>query len=564
MRSVFAFVLVSALAPALSHAQQQAEPPKTHVEGRVLTTAGAPVPRASVQFRSTTFNTQDLLNPRRATTDDEGKFTMDDFPAGSYYLIASKPGFVNEYYGARTVGISGPPVEIRAGQPLTGIEIRMTPQSVISGVITDPNGDPVAGLTVQLQRNAYVRGVRELTPVGTNRTDDRGNYRIPNVPPGRYYLSVGPNPFIDPAAEAVEKNPGKEILVTTYYPNAVSLTTAPAIEVTAGADMPGMNIRMRRERVYTIRATAVDASGNPVPNSALIYRGEDPGLLLTVSQAARPPRSPDGRFTFPGLLPGTYSVFAPRPPVTTAANAAPAAPSLQGRVDVAITDEDVEIQVPLTPGVEVSGTIRAEAGAEELVKQVANIGFGEFTIPGFQNRNARPDANGVFRLQEVAPIEYGLTPSPMPKGLYMKSVTFNGQNITGKPLQLTSGGNLEILFSAKAADVTGIVRDEEGKPLLGAVVGIWPVVAERGSLDAGTKTTLTDAAGAYRFDNLHPGDYYVAAWDQIDSDRVPAPDLRAAFQGDAVTVKVEEGAHATKDPKLIPVEQTQRVMARLP
>jgi hypothetical protein len=68
---------------------------------------------------------------------------------------------------------------------------RLTAAAIVTGRVRDTSGEPVPGLQVSLLRTIYnPNGQRSLTNVGNATTDDRGEYRIFCVPPGRYFLSA--------------------------------------------------------------------------------------------------------------------------------------------------------------------------------------------------------------------------------------------------------------------------------------------------------------------------------------------------------------------------------------
>src|SRR5207245_3126565 len=83
-------------------------------------------------------------------------------------------------------------VTLVEGQAMKYVAFRLTPAGNVSGHVRDFAGEPVTGLRVQILRSAYDgSGKRALQTVGTTRTDDRGEYRLYWVTPGRYYLNVG-------------------------------------------------------------------------------------------------------------------------------------------------------------------------------------------------------------------------------------------------------------------------------------------------------------------------------------------------------------------------------------
>jgi len=53
----------------------------------------------------------------------------------------------------------------------------------IEGVVSDPNGNPVPGARVTVTASTLI------SPQSAN-TDDQGRYRISNLPPGKYDVTV--------------------------------------------------------------------------------------------------------------------------------------------------------------------------------------------------------------------------------------------------------------------------------------------------------------------------------------------------------------------------------------
>ena len=63
-------------------------------------------------------------------------------------------------------------------------------------------------------------------------TDDRGHYRLFNIPPGMYYLSA-----VYQAFEVPEGDSGSP---PTYYPGVMTLQEASKIQVSAARDLTGI------------------------------------------------------------------------------------------------------------------------------------------------------------------------------------------------------------------------------------------------------------------------------------------------------------------------------------
>jgi hypothetical protein len=82
----------------------------------------------------------------------------------------------------------------------------------------------------------------------------------------------------------------------------------------------------------------------------------------------------------------------------------------------------------------------------------------------YRSNSAEANLDGSFRTRGLVPESYRVEVAALPDGSYVKSTNFDGQDITGKDLDLTAGNGGELLFlvSPNAADVTGIVRNQNG------------------------------------------------------------------------------------------------------
>jgi hypothetical protein len=175
--------------------------------------------------------------------------------------------------------------------------------------------------------------------------------------------------------------------------------------------------------------------------------------------------------------------------------------------------------------------------------------------------------DGAFKLTGVYPAKYWITLGAMPQGTYVKSIRFAGQEVAHAPLDLTTGavGSLEIILSAKAADFSGTVHNDKGEPLSQIPVTLWPKVPDKGSPEGGIQTANTDQNGGFKFSGLAPGDYYVAAWDDLPEQGLDQnPDFLMRFAGDQTAVKLQESGHTSMDLKPIPRDRIVAEAARIP
>ena len=81
-----------------------------------------------------------------------------------------------------------------AGQELKDLVIRLQAAAVVEGRVTDEDGDPMPEAQVAVLRQTFVAGRSHWEQVGAERTNDLGEYRIPGLAAGNYFVSVTPPP----------------------------------------------------------------------------------------------------------------------------------------------------------------------------------------------------------------------------------------------------------------------------------------------------------------------------------------------------------------------------------
>ena len=242
-----------------------------HLEGQVLSQAGEPLRKATVRLEPYYADRGSNIS-YTDTTDGAGKFVFEGVLPGRYTLSAERTGFLAQNYGARGATDSSPGsvLTLAAGQSMKDLDFKLIPQGVITGRVTDADGDPMPGIQVFAMQTYRARGQRGLAPMGRAQTDDQGSFRIANLAPGPYYVAAD---NVDSRVREQDngvrpgrvENPASN--VTTYYPDSVDAAGATALQVDAGSELRGIDIRIRRERVFSIRGLTIDAAtGKPAEN----------------------------------------------------------------------------------------------------------------------------------------------------------------------------------------------------------------------------------------------------------------------------------------------------------
>jgi protocatechuate 3,4-dioxygenase beta subunit len=577
------FPLALLLCAFFANAQSDANQKGIRVEGTILSANGDLLRKATVRLQGTGGQPGQLPTSYSDVTDNAGKFVFDAVAPGRYMLSSEKPGFVAARYGARSNTSPGTQLNLTAGIEMKDLSIKMTPQGVIAGKVVDQDGDPVTSVQVQVLRSSYTGGRKQLLPTGGTQTNDLGEYRLINLAPGRYYISATDRGGLQRFMQERLGRTGavQQGNIATYYPNGADISNAVAVDVAAGAEMRGTDIRLLQAKLYSISGKTSGASGAP-PSAFLQLMRKDNGgnLAVLLNGVSSSQVRPDGTFEFRGIVPGTYVLQLAQ---INSVNGAPAA-DLTGRMEVTVGDADIDnLVLPLLPHPEITGTVILEDGdVATLVKPAQNTGRGAVvgaTLVGPPGRlsitlvqteplpsgapNAQVKEDGTFRFNSVGLSKYALNLS-QPQGSYLKAVRFAGQDITNGLIDTTSGtgGTLELVLSSKSAEVTGSVQNDKGESRSGAMVTLWPKIPNPGPL-GGARPAMTDQNGAFQFKGLAPGDYYVAAWEDLEPGLVQSADFLSHFTSEASAVTLSESSHETRDVKIVPADKVAAEIAKL-
>jgi len=587
---------------------------------------GAPVKRASVSIsggtildpatgrppvRGTSIQIQSSIGGGRGVpygmvsksveTDTGGRFAFDGLPAGRYNISVNvRSGYV------RT---SSETAELADGGT-ANITFRLDRTGAITGKVLDDNGEPIQGIQLRASRWDSMAGVRRLMPYygnGANSvTNDLGEYRLYDVPPGDYFIaatypSYGPSPLQENGASP-EPRFG---FAPTFYPSTASPAMARTISVRAGHDTPGIDITLQRAPMGRAIATVVDSTGSPVTQRAGV------GISSRSDAAASGGgmiAQRDGTFRSTDLPPGDYFVYANfmRGDGQTGVLEAAVAP-------VTINGDEAQVHLTTNAGATLSGRVVMEGKPPDLSGMPAGRGGASglrvsiaarpaYVGSGYQaatssGRGATMAEDGTFELKGLRGTVRIMASGPR---MALKAVRQGSQDILAKPLELTGTENLsdiEIVLTSDTGGVEGGVTNSKGEPAAGAYVVIFPddasqwfesspfvrqtsaATAPAGTAGPGapqfsTSTTLTPSAGgipgtapasslggsqrltagsgnrlapgSFSTQTLLPGRYGVVAFERSGTN-MPAydPDALEALRSRAtyVTVKAGETAH---------------------
>jgi hypothetical protein len=388
-------------------------------------------------------------------TDSEGKFAFKNLAGGSYRVMAVANGFVRQEYGQRSLNGQGTPFALAADQNKKDVALRLTPAGTVSGRILDENGQPALGIPVQILRAAYNVNGRVYQAVGTGSADDRGQYRLFGVPPGRYYLSIGnpPGPprTVAPAGVLIGQ-PGGSVYAFSYFPGVADVSQAVMIEVKSAQEV-SFDMTARRQQMYRVRGTLLDSrTGQPPAGNVqvmLAYRSPTGGSGSFSSGRNYDPAT--GKFELLNVIPGQYVVQAQiqealAGPITAQQiEERQAAQAMQpmGRAPITVTSGDVEgVAIALATGVTIPGKVSVEGqalstltGIDRIRVTLRSVQDGVPVPIGVQPGPGVVAADGSFQIAGVREGEFMSTVGALSPGFYVKSVRYGGSEILNTPFK---------------------------------------------------------------------------------------------------------------------------------
>jgi hypothetical protein len=525
--------------------------------------------------------------PRSVTAGPGGTFAFRNLTAGAYCILGTADGFVRQEFGQRAPHGAGRPIFLDDGEILRGVIVRPSPAGVVTGRVLDENGRPATGVLVRLLRPVHGSRGRTLHSAGRGVADDRGDYRIYGVIPGRYYLSAGtpPGPEASATSSPARGTAAAARFSTVYYPASAAPDQASPIEVASGKDAR-FDMRVRRQTLtYRVRGHVVNATGTPLPadtSVTLVYTtlGESLSWPLSGGRILDPVT---GAFELQGVPPGDYflraqipsqvppdlsallsvsqSLMEGRPPDAAGMavmRAAAVFPTAQVPVHVVQADVD-GLMLSLTSGVSVKGRfiVEGQSIGTPLNVQRMSLAFVETDTqapswPTPATGPVNPDGTfevvgvrvGAYRVIVLAPAEAS--------GYYVRSLQFGGRDIFNGPFEFTGEGSGTIDVTVRGGGrITGRVIDGGAQPVAGIRVMAIPVQRNR-TFDY--RTAVADRSGRYSMTGLAPGDYQIFSWEAIDSGAHYDPDFLKRHETRGTTVRVTESSAQSVDITVIPAQ----------
>jgi protocatechuate 3,4-dioxygenase beta subunit len=439
-------------------------------------------------------------------TDANGHFVINGVPPGKYQLRAGKTGYVPGNYCLD----GGPPkatLVLHPGEKLDKVEFRLSRTAVIMGRVTDETGEPIAGVEMEADSAGTRMGDGLLEdPFRIAVTNDLGEYRINDLPPGSYYFSATDSGTSVQGNWSLPTDDRYANHLTIYYPDAIKSSEARKVRLSAGQERR-IDFSLRTVKLLSISGRLLGADGKPAAQVTVNFRPQDRYSSLVASNLRRYGFITDaqGNFVIREVLPGSYLVSATAPEEEEYWT--------EQRVEVA-RDDVSGLVLQLRKELDLSGKMKTTGGSEfEFQKLSVWLESPERDEPSYRGAWADVENDGTFKIHRVRPATQRLKVYPMPDGWYLRSASFGKQNVLEDGLKLSdsdSHESLELTFSPTAGRIEGMVLRGDD-PAYDVVVRIFPEPANPNNTSL-YQEGLADENGHFDFDSVVPCRYRVVAY----------------------------------------------------
>jgi hypothetical protein len=373
-----------------------------------------------------------------AKSDDKGRFVFRNLNPGGYRLVAMAttadcPCNPSEY-GQHSPRQRGMLIPLAEGEAMKSVRLEMALAGVVTGRVTDEDGDPLGHASVIAAEVGYEHGRRTSRVEQIVLTDEHGDYRLRWLPPGRYLIAArieeperrNMNTWIGPAGRsggAIQIGPPlivprflvngdliEESYGLAFLGGGADSEQARPIEVSAGSVTGAADITMSgvKKIARHIRGVLINGStSEPARNASVQAIPVIPNASMIVPSATT---DANGVFDIPAVLPGNYTLTSGSLPSNPPGN------TVMAYLPIEMAGMDIDnLRIVAQPPPTVTGRISFEgppAGVASLLPKVRfvfarspnNLAMPNPNVQnsGGSNVNLR-DLDGLYRGSGVVP-----------------------------------------------------------------------------------------------------------------------------------------------------------------
>ncbi|HZR59318.1 MAG TPA: hypothetical protein VFA74_20795 [Terriglobales bacterium] len=520
-RSLSLTVLVLTFISATQATEGQTTAPHCTVSGRITNNPG---PGVSVKLKRAEKDPLAYYDGYLADVSAGGSFRFDDVAPGKYRVVAEGTEFMPSEYGATTLGGSGTAIELAAGENREGISITLAPKRIICGKVTDEKGAPLPKVEIYAFLHRKGTDWLALDDPDNMRTvsDTEGNYRLPDLEPGEYFLKAGMSTWFSRFEKLTQ-------IETENFTNAEPVEVGVAEE-----SQCDVNFLMRPRLGYMsrkIRGTIADDPALSGKNLVLSFLEVNP--TGAISKWPFDVLNVDRSFDLQAPPAGNYRLTVSNDRFPEMWAGPPPEFHLLASQDVSIGNkEDLNgITLRANPLAALTGHVRLEDSTSRAACPTGgNPGIGIQNNDTGDYYSVELASDGTFAIPNVALGTYSVRFYPFLRGrIFIGSLVMNGHPVEDRRIDLSVPGahTLEAILSGNLATAAGHLAPDEpveryeepwihpkaslsgrvtNPPADGQLrVKLWAV--RFNSNRSFQYSTQPNNDGTFKFDNVDPGIY---------------------------------------------------------
>jgi hypothetical protein len=504
----FAFILAAPflLLPAAS---AQSAAGEFSLAGTIVNSlTGAPVRNARVW----------LSTGDQVESDAAGAFHFSRLAAGQYAVAAAKAGFESNGDGVA--------VDLHASR--ANLVIRLTPLASVRGRITDAEGEPVDGVTMVAMRSQVADGWRNYEPAGKAVTDDRGQYRIPWLPAGRYLVQAAgydEHAFVGEPAATPKTH---DAFAPVYFGGSRDRDSAVLLALAPGGEAHA-DISLTLQAGHRITGHLANLKPHTQPVLQLLSGDEDLGLNHSSLDFFT------GDFQIDNVVDGAYRLRV----TGVGADDRP----LVAEQEIQIDGHDVTgISLALGQGFTVKGTMRIDGPdgqtTAESVQEALQGSFLQLVARGGPTFPSEPAVDGAFQIPSVIPGRYRVG-FAVAEPLYVASARSGDTDLLADPelvLRSEPPPEIEVVLRTDSGSIEGTLAPETMRD--GPVCIVLVSESSRRPPEA-----ACTGDGSFGFAAVAPGSYRLHAWKSRAEVEYNAPQVLTTLAASGTPVEVRPAAN---------------------
>jgi hypothetical protein len=461
-------------------------------------------------------------------TGTDGKFHFEGLAQGPNNVSVRKPGFFSEQQDPRRNNL----VQVSAN--MQSVVLKLVPESVIYGRVTDQNGEPAERLPVKLMYQNVENGEMRWQQRGAQTNED-GEFRMFGLQAGTYYLKAGPSSTpTDQGPNLSQRR--RQGYAGTYYPGAPDLASATAIKAVPGQEFRA-DLNLKTAPFYQVTGTVVGSPlGVPYGVRFLTKEGEPLPSGVGINTST-------GSFIASSIPAGPYIIKA----FATIGNGQQMLiANLPLDVNSDVAGVRLVLGQPATIPVNVEFHLspksnsgfnpgRAQPISVELISSKSAL-----SVQRFQASPEGPPENRSLAIRNLEPGIYNVQIRPSGPW-YVESAQCGSTNLLTRELVVTTGGSgqpIEVVLRDDFATIEAVVLSD-GRATPATVL----VISENNSTMA--TTLFVNESGKLQKTNLAPGEYRVFAFDRVDGLEYANPEAMRPYLTGAQFIRVAPGGQAS-------------------